>query len=131
LDKIRELRVRFEDLHDSLTDGGVSDLGVDGSSSDVVAKEGPVFLKEPNGPYEARGKNCPHTQNFFVLAKATKELGVHTLVGVRAEDSLIWAGVVGVGIIGSFFEIGTFVVASQNWTSHNPSRCFGLGFYEH
>ena len=90
-----------------------------------------MFLKEPNGTYEARGKDGTNPHHLFVLAKATKELGVHALVGVRAQDGLIWAGVVCVWVIGPVLKIRALVVAGEDWASYYSSRCHRLGLYEH
>lgn len=90
-----------------------------------------MLLKEADGPDEAGGEDGADAEDLLVLAEATEELGVHALVRVRAEDSLVWAGVVGVGIIRSVFEVGAFVVAGENWTRHDSTGRFGLGFYEH
>jgi len=64
-----------------------------------------VLLEEADGPYEAGGEDGADTEDLLVLAKAAEELGVHALVGVRAEDGLVGAGVVGVRVVGSVFEV--------------------------
>jgi hypothetical protein len=89
-----------------------------------------MLLKKADGSDESGGENSANSEDLFVLAKATEQLGVHALVGVRAENGLIWAGVVCVRVIRPLLEMRAFVIASEHWTSHKASRCFGLGFYE-
>lgn len=130
LNEICQFWIRFEDVNYGFSDQRVGDLGVDGPGSNIAAERGPMLLEEPDCANEAGGENCADPEDFLVLAEAAEELGIHALVGVRAEDGLVWAGVVCVRVIGPFFEVGAFVIACENGASQKASRCLGLGFYE-
>lgn len=89
-----------------------------------------MVLEKANGSDKSGGENRTDSEDLIVLAKATEQLGVHALVGVRAENGLIWAGVVCVRVIRPLLEMRAFVIASEDWTSHKAPRSFGLRFHE-
>lgn len=117
LHEVGELGVGLEDPHDGVPDGEVGDEGVESPGADVVAEEGPVLLQEADGSDEAGGEDGADAEDFVVLAEAAEHLGVHALVGVGAENGLVGAGVVGVGIVRPLLEVGAFVITGQHWPS--------------
>ena len=89
-----------------------------------------MLLQEAEGADEAGGEDGAHAEDVGAEAEAAEDLGVHALVGVGAEDGLVGAGVVGVGVVRPLLEMGAFVVAGENGAGGEASRGLGLRFYE-
>lgn len=89
----------------------VGDLGIQSSSTNVVAEEVEVLFQEADGTDEAGGEDGADAEDVGAVVEAAEELGVHALVGVGTEDGFVGAGVVGVWVEWAVLEMGAFVVA--------------------
>lgn len=103
--EIRKRGIWFQEFHDSFSNRGVSDFGVEGARSYVIAERKEMLFEELKGTDETGSEDCPNAKNLLVLAKATEQLRVHALVRVRAENGFIGAGVVCIGIMFAVLEL--------------------------